>query len=98
MPNYLRWDYTKGEGTFYPIPESKYYVIATDFFNTGFGYAYKRNNIIVINCDSMEEGELIKRYIKTIPTLTNVTIVNKLTEIDNILYTLMNSWKVNVGL
>ena len=98
MPKYLKWDYTKAEGTFYPIPASKYYVIATDFFNSGFGYAYNKINVVVVNCNFIEETIVIEQYMEIIPTLTNITTVNKLLKKDKILYTLMNNWREKAGL
>ena len=54
----------------------KYYVIATDTFLSGWGLAKNRLNKLVIECESLNEAEIVSNNAKARSDMKDVKIMN----------------------
>ena len=56
---------------------SKFYVTMTDKFMSGWGLAEDRINKLVLECDSPEEAERVKKYAQSRGEMKHVSIATK---------------------
>ena len=67
---------------------SKYYVTMLDTFMSGWGMAKNKDNIMVVECDSLEDAELIEENAAKRDEMKNIDIWTEMPQYDDDLYVL----------
>ena len=66
----------------------QYYVTMLDTFMSGWGMAKDKENIMIVECDSLEDAELIAENAAKRSEMKNIDIWTEMPEYDDALYVL----------
>lgn len=66
----------------------QYYVTMLDTFMSGWGMAKDKKNIMIVECDSLEDAELIAENATKRSEMKNIDIWTEMPEYDDALYVL----------
>ena len=66
----------------------KFYVTMLDTFMSGWGMAKDKENIMIVECDSLEDAELIAENAAKRSEMKNIDIWTEMPEYDDALYVL----------
>ena len=66
----------------------QYYVTMLDTFMSGWGMAKDKENIMIVECDSLEDAELIAENATKRSEMKNIDIWTEMPEYDDALYVL----------
>ena len=68
--------------------QTQFYVTMLDTFMSGWGMAKGKDNIMIVECDSLEDAELIAENAAKRSEMKNIDIWTEMPEYDDSLYVL----------